>query len=518
MKRIFSKFWLSDNNNATEKSFSCQKLSLVIILIFVFLLSFGLWQLRLDFYSLWYDEANTVLLLQNKSVGEAFDSILATSGSETLHPLYYMVLSAWMQISGNSEIAMRLPSVMFGCGAAVVYALLLYQVGGRKAIPFGFLLVVSPFLMWYSREARPYALIMFLTGLHLLFYLKLLVKPKSKKLFAGFIVTGILSIYTGIFTGMLLVAEFLWSSFVRRKTSETVAILFITVLACPLIWHGLQTHFVKSSDHYSELPKGMNVVRILSIPQEFLLGRSLGPTPDEVRRLPLREIVRNKPFELAGETLAIMSIIIAFLVTFRSFSKNAASQGFDISGVHAVGFVTIACIAQMTLFILLTGYRMNARHLAFLFGPLFILGVLPLAYSNKSIVKIAFVMPLLALWIWSCANQIFDQSYQTENFRGAARIIKNDGHDVLQILALCHPKVLGYYGVDKPLVYFHEAADLTCDILKSYLTDNTSPAWLILSRPWNYPNFHAEELGQHFQVLQTKQLPGISMWLLSSHD
>jgi len=518
MKRIFSKFWLSDNNNATEKSFSCQKLSLVIILIFVFLLSFGLWQLRLDFHSLWYDEANTVYLLQDKSVSEAFGAIVATSGSETLHPLYYLVLSAWMQIAGNSEWALRFPSVVFGSCAALVYTLLLYQVGGRKAIPFGFLLVVSPFLMWYSRDARPYTMIMFLTGLHLLCYLKLLAKPKSKKLLVGFIVTGVLSIYAGIFIGMLLAAEFFWGGFVRRKTSETTAMLSIIVLVCPLVWHGLQTHFVKSSDHYSELPKGMNVVRTLAIPQEFLVGRSLGPAPDEVRRLPLREIIRNKPFALAGEVLAIMSIVIAFLVTFRSFSKNAASQGFDRSGVHAVGFVTIACIAQMTLFILLTGYRMNARHLAFLFGPLFILGVLPLAYSNKSIVKIAFVMPLLALWIWSCANQIFDQSYQTENFRGAARIIKNDEHDVSQILALCHPKVLGYYGIDKPLVYFHEAADLRCDTLTSYLTDNTSPAWLILSRPWNYPNFHAEELEQHFQVLQTKQLPGISMWLLSSHD
>jgi len=518
MKRIFSKFWLGDNNNATEKSFSCQKLSLVIILIFVFLLSFGLWQLRLDFYSLWYDEANTVLLLQNKSVGEAFDSILATSGSETLHPLYYIGLSGWTKITGNSERALRFPSVIFGSCAVTIFLLLLYQTGGKRALPFGLLLIVCPFLMWYSRDARPYALVMFLTGLHLLCYLKLLAKPKSKKLLVGFIVTGVLSIYAGIFIGMILAAEFFWSFFVRRITSETVAILSIMVLASPLVWHGLQTHFVKSSDRYSKLPKGMNAVRTLAIPQEFLVGRSLGPTPDEVRRLPLREIVRSKPFTLAGEILAIMSIVIAFWMSFRTFDRRAVLHQSRNLPVQTLTFITITCIVELTVLVLFTGYRINARHLSFLFGPIFVLSVLPIAYGNKCLPKAAFVLPLFLLWGWSCTNQIFDSSYMTEDYRNAAKIIKSDTHDSSQILGLCHSRVLQYYGVNKPFIYFREDPTVTCASLNTYLSRQDKPSWVILNRPWNYPNFHAEELEQYFQILQAKQIPGISMWLLSSHD
>jgi len=518
MKQIFSKFWLSDNNNAAEKSFSCQKLSLVIILIFVFLFSFGLWQLRLDFYSLWYDEANTVLLLQNKSVGEAFDSILATSGSETLHPLYYMVLSRWMQVAGNSERTLRFPSVIFGSCAVVIFLLLLYQTGGKRALPFGFLLVVCPFLMWYSRDARPYALVMFLTGLHLLCYLKLLAKPKSKKLLVGFIVTGVLSIYAGIFIGMILAAEFFWSFFVRRKTSETVAILSIMVLVCPLVWHGLQTHFVKSSDRYSELPKGMNVVRTLAIPQEFLVGRSLGPTPDEVRRLPLREIVRNKPFALAGEALVIMSIVIAFLVSFRTLNRRAVLHQSKNLPVQTLIFITITCIVELIVLVLFTGYRINARHLSFLFGPIFVLSVLPIAYSNKRLPKVAFVLPLLLLWGWSCTNQIFDSSYMTEDYRNAAKIIKSDTYNSSQILGLCHSQVLQYYGIDNPFIYFREASTVTCDSLITYLRRKDNPSWVVLSRPWNYPNLHVEEMEQHFQILRTKHLSGIRMWLLTLPD
>jgi hypothetical protein len=479
------------------------------------MLSLGIRMFRLDFYSLWYDEATTADLLQDKSVGKALNAILDTSGSETLHPFYYLVLSAWMQISGSSEWALRFPSVVFGSCATVVYALLLYQIGGKKAFVFSSLLIISPFLMWYSRDARPYALIMLLTGLHFLFYLKLSVKPKSKMVLTGFIVIGVLMVYSGILAVMLLFAEFVWSLFIRRKAREIVAVAVIMLLVLPLAWHGWQTHFAKSSKRYYELPKGMNAVRIVSIPQEFFVARSLGPTPDEVRRSPLTKTVRHKSTELAVEMLAIISILLAFLVARRSSGKSMAMYKLNKHMVHTLGFIAVACVIQVTLLISLTGYRMNARHLAFLFGPLFILGVLPVAYSKSHMIKVSFTMPLLVLWMWSCTNQIFDPSYGTDDYRSTAKIIKNDEYGTSQIIGLCHPKALQYYGINKPLVYFREAPDVTCNTLTTYFTDEANPSWLILSRPWNYPSFHPERLTDYFRVLREKHLPGIDMWLLT---
>jgi len=508
----------SNEKKSTQLSFDKLFKHWIAVAVLIFALSFGIRLFRLDFHSLWYDEANTAFLLQDKPMGTAFDAILGTSGSETLHPLYYLILSAWMQVAGDSEPALRFPSVIFGSAATVIYALLLYQIGGTKTFAFGALLVVSPFIMWYSREARPYALIMFITGLHLLLYLKLLVKPKSRMVLVGFVLTGVLMVYSGIFVGMLLAAEFVWSLLFRRNFREASAIVLVLLLSIPLVWHAWQTHFVKSSERYYELPKGMNAVRTVAIPQEFLVGRSLGPTPDEVRRLPLREIVRNKPFALAGETLAIISIVIAFLVSFWSLERKVVLHQSKNLSVQALSFITITCIVELTVLVLFTGYRINARHLSFLFGPIFVLSILPIAYSNKRLSKVAFVSSLLLLWGWSCTNQIFDSSYMTEDYRSAARIISNGTHDSSQILGLCHFRVLQYYGIDNPFIYFREASTVTCDSLITYLRRKDDPSWVVLSRPWNYPNFHAEELEQHFQVLQTKQLPGISMWLLSSHD
>ena len=486
-----------------------------LVLILVFVVSFAIRVLRLDFYSLWYDETNTVSLFQDKSVMGAFAAVLSTSGSETLHPLYYLILSAWMQIAGNSEAAIRLPSVIFGSLAGVVYACLLYQVGGAKALRYGLLLTISPFLMWYSRDARPYALIMFFTGLHLLLYLKLLAKPRSKSVLAGFVLTGVLMVYSGILTGMLLIAELIWSLFFRKSTREASAVAFVLLLVLPLVWHGWRTHFVKSSHRYSELPGGMNMIRTIAIPQEFLVARSFGPTPDEVRRLPAIQAVRNKSIEISIEIFTILCILGALVASSLSSGKIRALRAVNNLPVRAIGFIIAACVVQVLLLVLLTGYRMNARHVAFLFGPLFILGVMPIAFSYNRIVKVVFLVPLFFLWTWSCGNQIFDSSYGTDDYRSAAKVLKSEEDKASRVIALCNPNALRYYGVEKAIIHFPESPDVTIGRLTSHLTDGLTPVWVVLNRPWNYPAFDSEKLPYTFLLLRTEQFVGIKMWLLA---
>lgn len=489
------------------------KLGFALVLVFV--ISFAVRVFRLDFYSLWYDEVTTVFLLRGKTISEAFSTILASRGSETLHPLYYLILSAWMQIGGSSEWAVRFPSVVFGSCAAVVYALLLYQVGNKKMFAFSMLLIISPFLIWYAREARPYALIMFLTGLHFLFYLKLLVKPKSKMILAGLIVTGVLSIYSGILTGMLLAGEFVWSLFVRRKAWESVAIVVVILLALPLFWHGARTYLIPSSGRYYRYSKTLNsLVRVLAFPQEFLVARSLGPTPDEVRRLPLNKVIREKSVEIGMEAVAIVCISASLVAAIWSCRKISGPHEHSVRMIKALGFISVAVCLQEAVLTLITHFQLRAPYLAFLFGPLFVLGTYPIANSRGYSRKILFIVPLLALWIWSSGNQLFNPYYVPDDFKNAARIININDHSASQVVALCHGNALGYYGVTKPLLYFMESPEVTCETLAARLSDDGNPVWLVLNRPWAYPNFHAEDLARYFQVLQTRELPGISMWLL----
>lgn len=499
----------NSNRPLVDKLFQHWKAVLVLILV----LSFGMRVFRLDFHSLWYDELSTMSLLQPNVGSNALKAIINSTGSETLHPLYYLILSVWVKFAGNSVWALRFPSVVFGSCAVVVYAFLLYQVNGRKAFAFSLLMIISPFLVWYSRDARPYALIMLLTGLHMLFYLNLLYKPQSKAYISGFIITGILSIYSGIFIGMLLMAELAWSLF-RRKPREIAAVVLVLLFASPLFWQGYRTFFLRTSGRYRPVPAGVEVARIIGFPQEFLVARSFGPTPYEVRRFQLSEVLREKSLEIGFETLAIICILASLAAGVRSCRKISASNEYNVRMIHALGFITVAVCLQAGVLIAITGFQMVARHIAFLFGPFFVLATYPIARNNGRLRKTLFVMSLLLLWTWSSANQLFNSSYIVEDFKNAAWIIENDEHNASQVVALCHHKGLLYYGVKKPLIYFMESPEVTSKTLKAQLKNDGNPVWLVLSRPWAYPNFHAEDLGNYFQVLKTKELPGISMWLL----
>jgi len=490
---------------------------LAFVLIVIFVASFAVRVFRLDFYSLWYDEVSTVFLVQPGTESSAMRTIINATGSEILHPLYYLILSAWVKFAGSSVWAVRFPSVVFGSCAVIIYAVMLYQTGGRKVFPFALLLAVSPFLVWYSRDARPYALIMFLTGLHLLFYINVLHNPSSKVYLAGLILTGIISMYSGIFISMLIATELTWSFF-RRRLTEIGALTLVLFLALPLFWQGYRTFFQRRSDRYRDLPTGMSAARIIGFPQELFVARSFGPTPDEARRFPLGELLREKSLEIGVEIVAITCIISSFAFSVRSWKKAPDSKGHRSVMVRTLCFISVAVCLQAALLIAISGYQMNARHIGFIFGPLFVAAAYPVAQAEGYLHKVLFVTPLLVLWTWSSANQLFDPSYVPDDFKNAAWIIENDEHPTSEVIALCHKDALSYYGVKKPIVYLRESPRVTPESILAHLRSGSSPAWLVLSRPWNYPNFHTEDLSNHFRILQSKELPGINMWLLVPID
>ena len=64
----------------------------------------------------WLDEANSVLI-----AGHGFSGIVDALSRDNNLPLYYFLLSGWMRVFGNSEIAVRSLSAVFylaGCAAA----------------------------------------------------------------------------------------------------------------------------------------------------------------------------------------------------------------------------------------------------------------------------------------------------------------------------------------------------------------------------------------------------------------
>src|SRR5829696_10318840 len=110
----------------------------------------------LDGQSYWFDEATTVRLLR-MNLG---DMLAAIPDSESTPPLYYVVAWVWTQIFGTGEVGLRSLSALAGTATVpVVYAIGTRAVSPRAGLIAAGLTAANPLLVWYSQEARAYALL-----------------------------------------------------------------------------------------------------------------------------------------------------------------------------------------------------------------------------------------------------------------------------------------------------------------------------------------------------------------------
>src|SRR4051795_12417425 len=120
--------------------------------------------------SYWLDEAVTVVLVR-KSLGGVLSTI---PNSESTPPLYYVLAWLWAQLFGTGEVGLRSLSALIGTASIpVFYAAARELVSRRVGLAVAALAAVNPLLVWYSQEARAYALLALLGGLSLLFFARL---------------------------------------------------------------------------------------------------------------------------------------------------------------------------------------------------------------------------------------------------------------------------------------------------------------------------------------------------------
>ena len=115
---------------------------------------------------------------------------------EPTPPLYYMVLEAWMQAFGGSEVALRSLSV---CGSMLALPLV-YLLGRelgmqRGAVLAAFLFAICPFALYFAQEARVYALALVPTSLALLGVAIVLREPRSVAGYTCYGVGALLCLY-----------------------------------------------------------------------------------------------------------------------------------------------------------------------------------------------------------------------------------------------------------------------------------------------------------------------------------
>lgn len=131
--------------------------------------------------------------------------------SEDVHvPLYYTLLHFWLQFLGTDVFVARLFSIIFFLlTLPVLYTMVKESSNEKVALTTVLLFSFSPFVIWYSNEARMYTLFTFVTSLNHLYFMRL-EKSNGKVGKLGYFISAVLGIYTHYFFNLLLATQALF--------------------------------------------------------------------------------------------------------------------------------------------------------------------------------------------------------------------------------------------------------------------------------------------------------------------
>lgn len=159
-----------------------------------------------------HDEIVTASRILRGSFWHAMDAV---GFSESAPPLYYALAWLWTQVTGTGEAGLRSVSALAGVATVPVAYLLGAELSSRRAgITAAALVAVNPMLVWYSQEARGYALFVLLTALSLLYFVRALDRGRRRDSVAWGIASA-LALATHYFAAFPIAAEALW--LLRRR-------------------------------------------------------------------------------------------------------------------------------------------------------------------------------------------------------------------------------------------------------------------------------------------------------------
>ncbi len=251
----------------------------------------------LGLQSFWYDEAFTVVHVLRPSLVATLRHVVHT---ENTPPLWYLLAWADSRVLGTGEVALRLPSAIAGIATVPVAWMIGEELAGRRAaIATALLVAANPLFVWYSQEARAYALFALLAAVAMLCFLRALREPSARRM-AAFAVSGALALLTHYFAVFLLAgmaAMLLADRRARRAALPALAAIGAVALA-------LLALIVAQGGHGTQwIGEWPLAERLEAIPQYYLTGytgASLGHGIELLVALPILAGVAFALWRIAG--------------------------------------------------------------------------------------------------------------------------------------------------------------------------------------------------------------------------
>jgi uncharacterized membrane protein len=234
--------------------------SLIILTILGFILRFY----NLGFNSLWLDEAST-----NTFAVMSFSGIWqATAGGEFNPPLFYWI-EHLMLVLGNNEAVLRfIPALLGVLTIPLIYCAGKEFMDRNVGIIAAAATAFSPFLIFYSQEARAYSMMLFFVAFALVFYFKAL-KTNELKNWALFGILSALAFWSHFYAFVIIASLILYAVLmqigdirknIRNLKMIALSIVVFVVLCSPLILLTIQLFLSRTSSAPAFGIQGLGII------------------------------------------------------------------------------------------------------------------------------------------------------------------------------------------------------------------------------------------------------------------
>lgn len=244
------------------------KRNAIIILSLILLLGALLRVYALSAESLYFDEAYSVWAARH-----SLSWLFNLSMQRIFPPLYYMLLHFWLLL-GDSEFIVRLLSVVIGLASIVcIYAFAKQLFGVRTGLLSAWLLAISPLHIWYSQEARMYALVLALSLCSAYFMLLAMQEGRWWQWLLYVLSTAMalnthyfvlfLAAFENIYVLYVLLRRRIQSDFWKRWLLSQVAVGLLSVIGLTGIFSAESSYWWEVLDTWHGAPTWRDLVSIM---------------------------------------------------------------------------------------------------------------------------------------------------------------------------------------------------------------------------------------------------------------
>ncbi|MEH1906705.1 glycosyltransferase family 39 protein [Nostoc sp.] len=472
----------------------------VVFLIIIIIISIFLRFCLLQNQSLWFDEGWSLALSDGTTFQENIFQIVNREAGDKYQPLYYLVLFYWRSAFGDSEFAIRSLSALLGVGSVIAIFFTSLRVYGKThALWSSMIIAVSSFSVFYSQDARPYALLIFIASLQIYFFSYSMTEDKSNKiipqlLFGIFTAIGTFgSILTIFFSSALSLSHII----VYRNFKQWIKWWIpVAIFSSPMIWFYLSSPAVSDPTATTVTRTGLPIVQnIMFVIYGTLVGTSYGPPLEQLRDANRIKILLAYWPQLLIFITVITVIVLALLTSLLRQRKRERYQRAD----YLFTSLLVTSFLLTFLFALATKINWLPRHSFYLYIPVIIL--IPSTFLDNyqrqkkldivaQFAKLATVS-LVIMNVYSNFQYYSNPAYAKDDYRSAVHyLLEHRDKSAKSVLFFGQPKLLQYYG-DSSTIYAPEYVLKTVNGKNmaekvSTMTKNADSVFVIINREFNW--------------------------------